>query len=90
MKKTMNMTELFDAMPEYAFTTYYDGTIIKVMKGVMGYIPAPLVPNPELANEKLGVHPKMAEAMKMGTMFGFEVPGVEELVKEAMADTEEA
>lgn len=51
------------------------GTPIIIVAGERGYHPAPLNLNVEAYNAKRGITPAQAEAMLVGSMFGWEVPG---------------
>ena len=85
---TMTYSEVMKAMPGRAFVKNLEGDVVAVMKGESGYYRAPMVTDPDKANEMAGVHPKMAEAMMIGSMFGFDVKAVARLVEEAMSETE--
>jgi hypothetical protein len=51
-----------------------DDSPIMIKRGETGYWPAPGI-DVDAENERLGVTPNQREAMTMGSMFGWGVPG---------------
>lgn len=54
-----------------------DNSVILIKRGVMGYWKAPAGIDPDLYNERRGITAAQVEAMQIGSMFGWDVPGVE-------------
>lgn len=78
--------ELAEGLPEMCFSTLRDtGDLICIKRGVSGYYPSDWNTsdrerNAELANdlnEQLGVSPAQCQAMEVGSMFGWGVPGAD-------------
>ncbi len=63
---------LQDLPPMCALKHPSDGTTILVKRGVVGYWPFDA--DPDVLNERWGVTPRQREAMRHGSMFGFECP----------------
>ena len=78
--------KLADGLPELCFSTLPGtGALICIKRGESGYYPSDWntddpAQNRELAdynNERLGVTPTQEKAMKIGSMFGWDVPGAD-------------
>jgi hypothetical protein len=55
-----------------------DKSVILIARGVMGYWPAPAsIVDPDQFNERHGITAAQVDAMVIGSMFGWDVPGVE-------------
>lgn len=67
----------FDGLPEVSFSTLATtGETIKITKGESGYHRLPdAYQTAEQLNEYFDITPAQAEAMRIGSMFGWEVPG---------------
>lgn len=51
------------------------GDPVLILRGEPGYIPFPEITDPEAWNRSRGVTPAQAEAMQVGSMYGWDVPG---------------
>lgn len=53
------------------------GKTVMIIRGQLGYFEDPMYENvnPDILNEFLGVNKKNAEAMIIGSMFGWNIPG---------------
>jgi len=79
MKKRSEREILAD-LPEMAMLTdLVTGETIAVRKGERGYWPMPNIKNPDAWNERHGITKAQAEAMQVGSMFGFDCPGADPL-----------
>lgn len=53
------------------------GGLVVVMRGVSGYVQADLELVARTMNESMSVTPAQAEAMLLGSMFGWDMPGAD-------------
>lgn len=71
----MTVLNNLNKLPELcASINLTDGKPILIRRGVMGYYPAPTI-DVDGFNERHNVTPAQREAMEIGSMFGWEVPG---------------
>lgn len=66
-------------LPDYCYAMHpTDNRVIKIVRGESGYHPAP-IPRDKIdeANAALGVTGKHVQAMMIGSMFGWHVPGAQ-------------
>ena len=65
-------------LPDYCFAPDMmdENKIIIIKYGESGYYPTEYTGNAMEYNEKIGVTREQVEAMKVGSMFGWDVPGV--------------
>jgi hypothetical protein len=72
---------MFEGLPEYCFARHNTtGKLIKIRRGVSGYYPFDHDLNVtdervDELNEELGISKAQKEAMVIGSMFGWNVPG---------------
>ena len=65
-------------IPAYCYADHpYDGTVIKIKRGESGYYTTDVAVDATTANAEIGVTPAQAEAMRVGSMFGWGVPGAD-------------
>jgi hypothetical protein len=69
-------------LPSWCFAKHYEaGTLTVVTRDVMGHNPFFGMPiameNIDEANKMIGVTTKQSEAMQIGSMFGWHVPGAD-------------
>jgi hypothetical protein len=76
---------LLDLPEKCALNHIEDGRPIIVMRGHKGFWPAPLGLDVDAFNERRGVTETQREAMEIGSMFGFDVPGADPLNIEQVA-----
>lgn len=64
-------------LPEFCYgeDTCNPGSIIVLKKGMSGYYPSDLKGDFMHYNKQIGVSREQAEAMKVGSMFSWDVPG---------------
>ena len=74
-----DITEILADLPKLcALRNLTDGKPIIVKRGETGYWPAPNI-DPDAFNARRGITPAQVEAMRIGSMFGFHVPGADPL-----------
>ena len=73
----MDVLKTLEKLPEMCAAAHWDGSPIIIKRGVMGYYPAPPSLDVERYNARHGVTAAQREAMEVGSMFGWEVPGAD-------------
>jgi hypothetical protein len=67
---------MYDGLPKFCYHTHpTTGKTVILQRGVVGYYDTGLDTPATVLNRHLGVTPAQAEAMFVGSMFGWEVPG---------------
>jgi hypothetical protein len=75
---THDVLTILNKLPEIcASVNAVDGSPIFIRRGVMGYWKAPLAIDVDAFNAERGITPEQREAMEVGSMFGWEVPGAD-------------
>ena len=65
-----------EKLPEYCYARLIsDNSPIKIIRGESGYYPQPEYFDVEKLNRLSNVTPEQQEAMLVGSMFGWDVPG---------------
>lgn len=76
-----DVLETLKKLPEYCYTTLKStGEVIGIQRGVPGHVKVVLgsgVDTVDKANELLGVNKAQAEAMFVGSLFGWHVPAAD-------------
>lgn len=68
----------FPKLPRFAYGRLpTDGKSILIKRGETGYWPTETPVDVDAANERLGITKAQAEAMMVGSVFGFDVPGAD-------------
>ena len=74
----MTVLDNLNKLPELcASINPTDGTPIMIRRGVSGYYPAPRTLDVDGYNARRGITAAQREAMEIGSMFGWEVPGAD-------------
>jgi hypothetical protein len=67
---------MFEGLPERCYSTLETtGQVICIVRGEHGYFPIYTRSTADKLNEGIGVTKEQAEAMLVGSMFGWSVPG---------------
>lgn len=81
MLKTLEVAETFPGLPETSFAILpSDGRVIRIQRGERGYYPTSMGPENaeaicESLNKESEVTKAQAEAMFVGSLFGWDAPG---------------
>lgn len=89
MPRTKIFTDVLETLKKLPYECYAvlpseEGRLIRIIRGIPGYVPHTLYGTDEQAqkvadqsNAELGVSGPQVEAMKCGSMFGWHVPGAD-------------
>lgn len=67
---------MYTGLPEICYVKNdITGEIIVIKRGVMGYYKTDIKEDVDLLNSRLGITKAQAEAMKVGSMFGWDCKG---------------